>query len=425
MIVLPNTPTPKRLGNDKWPSELVENRAAVSDLVPETFNDSIRYLVNLEQYIETLFSFAASKTTPSLTDVIPLASEFQIVSFLEPPWINIKIPGFTKQKLKFVKSPKSEWYLYNEIEMSIITTCFVYIRLGSDLANELIEIDGYNSNITEIDAKWKQVTGFYKKAIAYIQFGAQINKLSIGNHIDDKTFILLENIANISLQLSILSKSAWVNRNKFMETELFTTTNNATLARVAIYVLDKLDVTKLLITNLHNSTSFGLNCDNWLQYLQLIKKYSNAYAGLFLAIDSYQQNQIGKAIGLVNFSLLNLQSKNSNTKSKFREKLSTRKNEKYIQNLQSTTSLDLKNSLFNEKSGIVLKDISYLFDQSIEFRLKLTKENDNLHFDTIIDFQDIGKDTKWPLGCKIPINIDKFMPKVFGANANTPGRTYY
>ena len=133
----------------------------------------------------------------------------------------------------------------------------------------------------------------------------------------------------------------------------------------------------------------------------------------FYRIEKYQQDSIGQAIGLINFGLLSLQSKNLNEVNpkqgklltKFKSKVSARKNEQYIKDLQSITTLNIDKSVFQESSGIILKDLTFLFDQLIQLHLKFTKENNNIKFDTISAWQDIDKDSKWPLGSSIPVAV--------------------
>lgn len=436
MIILPNTPplaTPYKGNLDIFSPSLNSQRASLCNASLETYNDLVRYVVNIEDYIESLFTFSSSKMTNECTieSLAEYASEFKLTLGVEIPWLNMKFTNLggnnqlVSKSLSKLRDSKGDWYLLNEIESSLISASFIYIRLGVELVNELVEeVETVDNTASDISEKWKQVIEFYKKAISFVKLGGNISSQANGTqeHLNGSIFIFIEKIAGICIQMSILSKSSWINRNSFNEDETFKTTNNGTLCRVAIYILEELKSCKNLVCDMKSNNNYlvEMNTENWIEYLTIIEKYANAYAGLFLSIESYQQNKLGQAIGLLDYCLLSLQSKRvsdinssklklvTNMKSKFANK----KNESYIKNLESITTLNLKKSLFSEKSGIVLKDLSFLFDQLVLLHLKFTKQNDNLVFDKVTSFQDIQKDSKWPLGAKIPVSdIYAFSPR--------------
>lgn len=473
MIILPNTPPiPKGLAvaSDVLPSHISSTRASLSSSPIEAYNDLVRYVVNLEQYVEELFEFAKRKLGANdMLTIIEFSGAYKLSTSNEPPWQNVsynqallnelseaesdacqndsssndrvgnlkmgdlKLNDFKvkvstdklRKKLKVFNSNKLDWVLLNELEISIVATTLIYTRLGAELINELIELelDDQNISLAEVNEKWKQVISFYKQGISFVKLAQQINnEYTECNHLNGELLIFLEKINNISIQMSILCKSSWLNRNSYNENESFKTTNNGTLCRVAIFVVDELKTADRILINSTTNKYFliRLQTDNWMSYLKIIERYTIAYAGLFLSIETYQQDRLGQAIGLLNFSLLSLQSKNISelnpTKhkliTKFKSKFSYKRNEHFIKSLESITSLNLNNSLFNEKSGIILKDLNYLFDQLVQLRLKFSKENDNLKFDKVTDYQDLHKDNKWPLGSQIPINdIPAYIPK--------------
>lgn len=438
MIILPHTPpipTILQANADSLSPQAISTRTALSSSAAETYNDLVRYVINAEEYVEELFQFTSSKANSrELPFMMTFANEHKLLTEDYLPWKDVVFKD--DKKLKFLNK-KQPWTLFNEIEVSIIATSLIYIRLGAELVNELIELEPDSLSSEEINEKWKQVVTFYKKSISFIQYGIKINSLnSENNHLPGSLFILIEKIGHINIQMSTLSKFSWINRNSFNETELFKSNNNGTLCRVAIYVVDELKTVKSLIGDVQDNLGFtlSLNSQDWLEYLTLIERYANAYAGLFLSIELYQQNKLGQAIGLVNYSLLNLQSKRmgelnpkkSPIVTKLKSKFSTKKNESYIKNLQSITSLNLNSSSFTDKSGIVLKDITYVFDQLVQLHLKFTKENDNIVFDTVTNYQDIHKDNKWPLGSKIPVSdVPDFIPRVFNILASKSTRSNY
>ena len=104
--------------------------------------------------------------------------------------------------------------------------------------------------------------------------------------------------------------------------------------------------------------------------------------------------------------------KNKNIVTRFKTKFASHKNELYIKDLQSVTTLNIDKLLFKSSSGAFLKDLTFLFDQLIQLHLKLTKENDNLFFEDIVDWKDAKKDSKWPTGAAIPTStVDTFLPQ--------------
>lgn len=447
MIILPDTPPVPKLLKSSISSQLISSRAALTNLPAENYNDLTRYVVNGEHYIEDLFEHIESaidnnnNNNDDISQYVEYAGNQGISKCSPSPWSNIKFKDgqlkFNFEKVLNSKKAVPDWTLYNEIELAIIAVSTIYTRMGSELTNELIDLPPSD----EVTEKWKQVVNLYKKSISYVQFGIQIsNFYESSNHINGGLFIFLERLNYICIQMTMLSKSSWINRHSYNGNETFTTTNNGTLCRVAIYVLDELKSCQRLLSDLTNNSSYliSYDCSQWIEYLSVIEKYATAYAGLFFSIETYQHHKLGQSIGLINFSLLNLQSKKINEISpksskltlNLKSKLSSRKNDIYIKNLQSITGLNLKSSIFNEKSGIVLKDITFLFDQLVHLHLKFTKENENLKFDTITNYQDIHNDSKWPLGSKIPVSqIPSYIPKVLEPSISDSGnegkRPYY
>jgi len=441
MIILPSTPPiPRTLPVSQLNSELTSARSSLIIQNCDSFNESVRYAVNLEHYLENVFEFINSESSANdLDGILRFASKFVLGNVNQVPWTNIKREKKKEdrgdkaekaekgdksnkldkldKKLQLLKvSSDFEWTLLEEIQVIVISISSVYIKIGSELINELVDLE----STPEVTEKWKQVVNFYKTSISFSKFGSKINSSVIQ--------VFLIKIAEICIQISILSKSLWVNRNSY---DPLKTANNGTLSRVAIYVLNEIKTAKQLLKELEitslttsptpaSSTSF--NYSSWLNTLTIIEKYSTAYSGLFLSIENYQQDKLGHAIGLVNFSLLNLQSKRIEATNeakginKLKSKFSTKRNDHLLTSFNSISTLNLDKSVFNEKSGIIVKDVSYLFDQLISLHLKYTKENNNLKFDEIVNWQDVTNDSKWPLGNKIPVSdILAYDPLTFSA----------
>lgn len=404
MIILPNGIPTLRSGQAALPPHVLARRLALVETSFDNHSDLVRNAVALEEYLEVLCAVVHDAGISTLMEATPVLDSSIGSQIL---WTNITVDSSVKDSLRR-KNKAVEWTLGAELESTIVALSFVYARLGLELTNELIEVD-LDSLPQE---KWKQVVAFYKKASEFLLFGQHL-PTSAFNPI---VYALLLKINALSTQLSILAKLSWLNRRSFHLTESFDSTNNGALSRVAIYVLNELKECSALLGNF-SGEGFHIKISGWDEYLAMVQKYVSAYAGLFLSIEFYQKDNLGQAIGLVNYSLLTLQSKNVaslGSFSKLKSKLSSRKHNNYIQNLESITTLNVDKSIFRQSSGIVLKDLSYLFDLLVQARLKYTKENDNLRFDTVAKWLDVHADSKWPVGRPIPTApIEPFVPKAY------------
>ena len=431
MIILPETPplpTSIAFRTGALNPQLISTRVSLATAVTKNNNELIRYVVRLEAYLEELFKYANTETNSNEnSNMIQYCCKYVISDSGVVPWTNIIVDHIgeqlkNKRIVKVFNKAKSisiQWYLINEIEVIVIVISLIYTKLGSVLINELIDVDLNCELSDETNEKWKQVVNYYKKSLSFLSFGDRIRKFFDSDyfHLNSLVYSLLEKINNICIQMSILSKSSWIHRNYYNETESFKTNNNGTLCKVAIYVINELKDCQSISHNIQKSNdgSIKLQYTKWNEYLSIIEKYATAYASLFLSIEKYQQDSVGLAIGLINFGLLSLQSKNLNDVSpkqgkliaKLKSRVSVRKNELYIKDLKSITTLNIDNSVFQESSGIILKDLTFLFDQLIQLHLKFTKENNNIKFDTVSAWQDIDKDSKWPLGSNIPTSSVK------------------
>lgn len=421
MLVLPDTPPYAKVWRPvaitPFLNQLSELRSTIDGLPVTSYNDAVRLTSQLEEYLEGIFLLIAS--TQDLNKLIDTAT-FSLALMVcdEVPWEFVVTSAPKRHDLKVRKKPEAAaWNLACEIQTTILSISLTYIRLGAEVNNELMEM----KTSVELDEKWKMVTNFYKKALVMSAFGSEFSEYTSTPQIDQRIFLLLDSVANIGLQTSILSKFSSLQRHLYTDQDKFSDDNNAALCRVSIWTLDEIKKCQRLVAEMKNPNNdlFGLKADKWNEYLNLAVRYTSAYAGFFLSIEFYQKNSLGKAIGLVNFSLLALQSKKLNKEregrkifSNLKDKLSERENEHYVTNLQSTTTLDINKSSFRALLGIVLKDLSLLFDMLILCRLKYTKENDNLQFDEVVNWHDIHTDSKWPLGSKIPISkLEPYYPK--------------
>lgn len=400
MIVLPGTP-PVPVGVVDLPAQLVSQRSSLAAAAA----DPVRYVVALEEYLEQLCASTAACEL-ARGDVVAGAV----------PWVGAA--GLT-----------GGWSVCNEMELAALAAALSYTTIASQLINELIDEPETSPELVQ---KWLRVAVFYKKALALVAFGRQTNA-----HCPHEAkmygplYAFVEATTLASLQMLMIAKLSWTNWCDYAHLNAFRTTNNSTLARVAVYVVDELRLCQHLLAQMAANAKGGgaaihLDYKYWRQYLEVIAKYATAQAGLFLSIEHYQQHRLGQAIGLVNFSLLTLQRKKLDLKPrKLRGLLSAHRNEAFIKKLEAVTTLDIDKSAFEQSSGVVLHDLTYLFDLLVTLHVRFTKENNNLSFDQVVSWHDIGVDPKWPLGSKIPVStIAAWLPRCVGAPPE-PRAHYY
>ncbi|CAK9441192.1 uncharacterized protein LODBEIA_P50610 [Lodderomyces beijingensis] len=426
MIVLPNTPpVPVQIegSTTALPAQVLSLRTSLQNVKLATYNDSINYVVNLEKYLDSI---------DQISDGVD-ASETFVSSNI--PWNHLsktKFKQFFNTGNKKIESVR--WSLMNELIMTSLSISLIYVRIASDLLNSTIDTDVEPpAKAEEYNESWKQVMNLYKKSISFLMYEQSLESkqgsFSEGAlKINPVLIPFLSKISEICIQVSILAKYLWINRASINYNEQVTTENNATLAKVAIFCVNELEASQKLLESLLHSTGKKTEADNelinldyrdWEDYLSLFKRYISAYAGLFLAIQNYRDDKIGNALGLIRYSLLALQSKKDLPPSstlhkkfsfqKIRNKVQQRSQENVLQSLNSISTLDIKRSAFNDKSGIVLNDLAYLYDQLIRLNLKFTSENDNLKYQDVVHWSSVGSDSKWPIGCKIPVsNIEPY-----------------
>ncbi|OBA22008.1 hypothetical protein METBIDRAFT_86705 [Metschnikowia bicuspidata var. bicuspidata NRRL YB-4993] len=431
MLVLPNTPcTPLPLKNGAatlqiLSPETLSLRASIGSAPPANHAELAQYMLRLEQYLDSiLHDIVRPYLSATLEKVAATALGAPLSGSV--PWANIA-PAKPPKSLR-IHRPAVEWTVASEMGAVVIAQAETYMRLGADLIADLVrEEPAQNGGVSskELDEKWRLVAEYYKSATLLVCFGRRLQTAVCLRKPDavvfhPSVFALFERVCDIGIQMSIVCKSSWMNRTTFSSRDLFTSSNNGVLCRVAIWVFNEVLACQNLIKELQRSSEpnlVGLNSDKWPQYLAVFFKYVTAYSGLFLSIENYQKSKLGQAIGLLNFSLLTLQSRNLGEAKKrgldrLTRKISGRKNDHFIANLQSVTALDIDKSVFLGLSGAMLSDLSVLFDQLVLLHLYFSKENDNLRFEPVADWKDSRADLKWPLGAKIPVSPAKeYMPR--------------
>lgn len=404
MIVLPNTPQPISASLSLPPNCLAPRANLLGN--QNAPSDPTRFILNATEYLDSIF---AHLYQPGLAvdDLVQRAKNATVSSSI--PWSNIQTSRLQK-KFHVTTRPQLLWTLLLEIQATTVAIAFAYMQVAAEVTNELIDAAPDSDLAKESAEKWRSVAGFYKKAMSFARFGSTTAAAEPLESLDARVFVLLDRIASISTQMSLLCKYSAANRQSYNVDETFSSTNNGVLCRVAIYVAEETQGAVNMVHDVETAGGIVPTCAGWASYLALIKRYGCAYAGLFFLIEHYQKNSLGHAIGLINYALVCLQSRRfSEVKptrkkilSRVTSKIANKRNEAFVTNLHSTTTLDLDKSNFQQLSGIVLKDIALLFDQLVQCHLKYTKENDNLQFDAVSDWKDVKGDSRWPFGCKLP-----------------------
>lgn len=401
MYVLPQTPVPT---HGKPYKHL--DAACVSQRVALTSPGSPQYLLALSNYIDSLFQSLVN--LHGTTDLEQLAGHAADVILGElPQWLNIQVTKLARFKFKDAETP--QWTLAAEIAVALAALALAYFQVGTDLTNDLI--DACDSS----DARWRQVGEHYKTGGSVAAFAATFTAPVSGPGLPPPTlWALIGKLAAVCTQLALLCKAAAENRAQFSQSESFTSRNNGVLCRVAVWVLEEVKSCRQLARALAEPPKGKGDCfaevegKAWARYFDLVQRYVAAYAALFLSIDQYQQNRMGHAIGLVNYGLVALQCKTIERQKGLRRlvgKIGARRNENFVLNLQSVSELDIDRLVF---LGLAMvHDLLFLFDLLVLLHLKFSKENDNLHFDTVVDWKDMGSDSKWPLAACVPVSAGR------------------
>lgn len=348
------------------------------------------------------------------------------------PWTTVnvtrtKLKDKLKDKLKKYNTKESEgelsviesskestvWTTTEEISMVVGAISLAYMSMAALRTEELIQGDNASP---EADHQWKTTTNLLKLLLSVVRYGQEV----IGSNL---WLEFLTHINNLNLQLGIIIKSGWVNRMNFgslddVDGGKLISKNNGTLTRIAIYCLGELNRALMAIDKsdqmIKINEQWSIEANSWYSYLVVMRKYIMGYIGLFYSIDNYQQDKIGEAIGLVNFGIVTLQgrkiSDDIGSGKRAREWLKIHRQDSLLKNMQSTAELNYNKSDF-AKMIHMTQDLTYLFDMLVRLRVKYTKENDTLKFDTVQDWKDIGQDSKWPQGIAVPVGaIEKYTP---------------
>lgn len=423
MLVLPNTPplpvAVTLLTDSAFSRQVSVKRLSLAEN-PQTPSEWVKYVVSVEEYVEDVFRILVDQSGDKDLAVLAELAAKTVLFRGQPPWRNVVTTP--RKKTITLARPKPEWTLAMELGISLISAALMYTKLAANLNNELIEAASLDAG-----SKWRLVAEYYKKALAMLGFTARF--LAASHELLQLHPILvpvLQKVCNIGIQLSTLCRSLWMDRTSLEMEGSCSSRNNGVLCRVAIWIMNEMSVCQNLFKELDSPSgddAISLNCTGWVQYSEVFTRYVTAYSGLFLSIEYYQKGELGLAIGLVHFALLSLQvkllsaaSEEQKNYKKLKHRLTGKRNNNFISSLHSLTTLNIDRSVFQDSSGVVLNDLTYLFDHLVYLRLKYTKENDNLRFEPVLDWKGVKHDTRWPTGTKIPVSgIEEYSPKALTA----------
>ena len=96
---------------------------------------------------------------------------------------------------------------------------------------------------------------YYKTGISYILYAMNLPPVQQQEppqlQMNNVLLSIIHKISQVSIQIVILIKFSWINRNSFQfKGETIQTENNSTLSKVAIYILQELKVIKNLINGM-------------------------------------------------------------------------------------------------------------------------------------------------------------------------------
>lgn len=394
MLVLPNTPPLPR----PWPvtnlsPDAAAARAALPTLPPQGHTQLVRCITSMEAYVGLL---CRSTQSAAMCEGVPWSG---------------------------VRAPKCAWTVASETQMAALCVLFLYLWLGAELSNVLFDADPSSEPL--YNDSWRRVQAHYKASMALAHFGARC-----AGQVDPALFVLARSLGNIGVQLSALCKHSAVNRRLMSAERPPQRLYNAVLCRVAVYTVEQMKLCQSLV-RAPPSGPVALERKGWELYLGVVLRYAEAYAALFLALEKYVQGECGHAIGLVNYGLVSLQSRDVaelKRRKKYiaalRRRLVARRATGFIESLESTTRLALDKLLFSKLSGIVLADLSFLFDELVACHLRFSKENDNIHFQEVVDWRSIEQDSRWPMGKGMPVgDVPEYTPQQ--AAPAHPGQQYF
>lgn len=333
------------------------------------------YLVAVEQYLNDIWDQSLAGVSK-----VPWDDECEYYIAKE------RVPAGNRFASRFRSSSPDqplEWTGDDEKGLVLANVGFAYVILGLLLAKQMLE-SGQD--------QWKGVVDLYKKALAVASLGT--------TKFGKSGFAVLQTVADVLLQLLVVAKQSYTARTTDVHG---TNAASGMLSRASIYAATQL-----------GSLQQGLpNNGPVVAYFEAAVRYARAYAAYYTAIDHYNQQKIGHALGLLQLGLIALQGRKSvvdepslslsKPKSKLMELRRDRKNDKVVKKLRPVISKKIDHN--------VPVDAQELLDLILLLQQSYIRENDTLSFQEVVDWRVIEDNAQWPLGKPIPLlGLPEYVP---------------
>jgi len=431
MIQLPNTPfIPIQLNtinnnNNTLLSPILNKRLSLSTNI----SDYTLFTSQLETYLNFIYKHiqysgndSGNYNSGNYTDVIHQSANI-IISNETIPWI---LPSIINNKHKHQLS----WSLKDEIIIVIINLTISYALKAKEIIHPIITNEINEINISPIQSLWVNCFKIFKKSLQYINFITKNNSIIDSNCFETSNLFInfINHYINVSIQSTFLIKTTFTLKNLDFDIMIDNSINYSTISRISIYIKNELNNMLNILKN-HDNNKNNNNKNHhfalWIKEIEILIKYFNAYIGVYLSIENYKQDKIGKSIGFLNYSIENISKKseddenNNIDKNKkidlFKKKLqfpNKSNNNNNNNNKKKPLKLKLNNNLINslqKNQYLIFKDIENLFQLINLLNLKYNLENNNLKFDEIPNSIQLIKNYL-PSGRSVPIDSNSWIP---------------
>lgn len=269
-------------------------RAAVRDSLKRAKRadspDTLGVIKTLEEYIPYLFTIIDGLEK----------GDFDLITEVSPSW---RMPLRTsRSQINVVEAPRVEIMGLEYERGMILITYALSLIVQSDKVIQAISEASQNEDAA--NQPWKQATSYLLKAESVLSYLAntppaieQQEDTSIPIDLQPTTISGLSNLVKGSLHLLILLKSSSAS----------SAVSPGLLSRISIYTTERFSSALQLLqpsaTTKHDKmkakVGFSDSLTNWLINAQA---YSTASAYRYMAVESAKNNQVGRAIGLLDLS---------------------------------------------------------------------------------------------------------------------------
>lgn len=373
----------------------------------------------LEEYLNEIYRLCM-QTFPEV-NYLQVASKVQTLRLcLGVPW---KLP-FSFGESTDTKTP-IQWSLKDEIFIVVSNLSICYsLRANQSIDSILDSTADYKE-----DNQWLSIFKNFKKSLMFTNFLLNQNQneeniltSSIVWEVSPEFAMLLDTTVRISIQITFLIKSLLILSNFHYDIDDVlmkdSNINYSTMTRIATFVKNKLVDLKTImnrVTTLKQSKEY-----------ELLMNYNNIneiFIGIFLGIEFYKKDDLGNAIGSLNYSIELITSKNINEEdqlpdsdedskiklklSKFKSKLKFKasKSNKPIKKLKINKSLLDSSSSSNPSQFIKILNIQYQIIENLHYKFHL--QNNSMNFQTVLPSKDVL--SRWmPMGRSVPITENSY-----------------